>query len=240
MADPPQNPPANPPPTVEEGRVSASEMEASTDRYFGFAEAGSAAGFGSAPFFSGGGALVGSMGLNAATLNETPAHGRSVSAAATATVIHSPELLRAFEAVKTSLREVETLAAVVLSSYDRLGIGGNFPPEPIDELLLGGDELRDLRELISALKKQTVIPGSEAILAAAKSETLGGKLLEQAQKRADEFASGFFNRLGENTANIVFPILILIGVSTLFALSKALIALGHAAQTWLKLAGMIY
>jgi hypothetical protein len=161
-------------------------------------------------------------------------------------VTPSAELLRAFEAVQDSLTKVEILAANVLEAsqeniQNRFGIGGNFPPEEIEQLPLSSEDERNLKDLMETLGRQTPLPGNgaaEAVTATVKARTLGQKIQDQVAKRTDEFATGFFNKFGEGLA-IVAAAYVCMGQSTLGSLGSALVDLAEKAYHWLTLAGIV-
>jgi hypothetical protein len=124
------------------------------------------------PFPLGPSAVPGSMGFNAEMLNDTGDPSRvlaslraqsssSARMVATLTVTPPQDPLAAYTMMQAGVDDLDALTEW-MAPQNRHGIGGNFPPEPIQEGPLTGAEWSELRHFILVLRSQTAIPEQRA------------------------------------------------------------------------------
>ena len=184
--------------------------------------------------------MPGSMGFNEAILNEPMRNDAVERMEATLTVTPSQDNVTAFEEMRERVKVLEDLIAW-MPPQDRHGIGGNFPPEPIEDAPLTGAEWSELRQLVVVLRSQTALPEQkpvEAIEAKSRLKAIADKILSFLGRCADDYRSGFFTQLGKRSADAVAVTAVLLcGHSTLSHLADVLMSSSDAVQAWLHTLG---
>jgi hypothetical protein len=184
-------------------------------------------------------AMLGSMGLNLAMLNDpgelpsvlASARGQSVSSGrmeATLTVTPSQDLLIAFAEVQERVRVLEGLMAW-MPPPDRNGIGGNFPPEPIEDVPLSATEWSELRRFVVVLRSQKATPEQtpiEAMEVESRLKAFADRIRSFLGRCADDYRSGFIRGLGTLTTGAA----VLYGHSALSHLADVLAGLSDALR----------
>jgi hypothetical protein len=152
------------------------------------------------------------------------------------TITPSQNILTAFAAMQERVGVLEDLMAW-MPSPDRHGIGGNFPPEPIEDAPLSGAEWSELRQLVVVLRSQTAIPEEKPV----KAIEAEGRLKVFADKIRSflgRWTSGVVNVLSEAVAaEAVHWWTVHYGHSALSHLAEVLASSSDAVQSWLHLLG---
>jgi hypothetical protein len=123
---------------------------------------------------------------------------------------------------------------------DRDGIGGNFPPEPIEDAPLSAAEWSELRQLVVVLRSQKATPEqkpTEAMEAENRLKVFADKIRSFLGSCMDDYRSGFIRGLGGLTAAGTVSAVVLYGHSALSHLSDLLARLSGAVRSWLHLLG---
>jgi hypothetical protein len=170
--------------------------------------------------------------------------GRTLSllqGSAVPTITPSPELQAAFDAMGVRLSTLEDFIRWI-PTPERDGIGGNFPPEALDEEPLSRAEWAELRQLIGELKAQPVVPQqqtpAEAIEAPSRLRYFAGKIASFLGRFLQDYSSGLAKKMGEATATVVTAwFLCLLGQKVLQSLADELIRTSDAVEKWLRLLG---
>jgi hypothetical protein len=191
-------------------------------------------------------ATLGSMGLNEQMLNDPGELSRGLASLsgqsslsarmeATLTVTPSQDPVATYAVVQEGVDDLEGLA-VWMAPQDRHGIGGNFPPEAIEDAPLSGAEWSELRQIIAVLRSQTVIPEQkpvEAIEAESRLKAFADKIRSFLGRCLDDYRSAVVGAIGTLTVSWAVQY----GHSALSHLSDVLTIVGDAVQAWVHALG---
>lgn len=116
-------------------------------------------------------------------------------------VTPSRDLEEAYQAMQSRVKALEDF---IIPLTNRLGIGGNFPPEPLEDSPVSGRDLIELSKEAALVRRQEVVPTGDlksVIDAPKKIESVADKIRAFLQRRGEDFSGGIAKKAGEHIVN---------------------------------------
>jgi hypothetical protein len=164
--------------------------------------------------------------------------GRGDIFSATVTVTPSEGQQAAFDAMQARVRELETIVRALAPEHDRLSIGGNFPPEPLDAAQpLTPTEWTEFRRLIGVLQAQAVLPQSRPNEAVEAEDWFRDTFIG---RRVEEFASEVTKTAAQQLVTAgtgSLWVLAIYGLNGFYSLAHKAIEVADAVAAWVQTLG---